>query len=482
MEYLRSLLEEYFGKLLANENEKIEIENSEFLQKKSDLNEILSKFETIQNEPLELLSEKYEKIFRELDIRREEAKLQIDQHYDELINQINKDKQDKLNQMKNIMNKIDFESSKHFLQELEEKSLQIEKNEMENLKSTVERLGKELDRIEQIQESPVLYKLENQELNIESYFGHLKLFEEEWKCKSKLKSNFEGKCVKTLDGHRGFVSNAIFIDETEELVTSSYDKTIKIWDTSSGNCLRTLQGHKDKITCMQIVNNQIFTGSNDKTIKIWDKNTGECVKTLNGHNLFISCLAVDSRRIFSASGDNTIKIWNISSGKIINTLEGDQKIVFLALLNSKILISVGLNIKKWNIEYGRCEQTLNCNYPSPFRCATLLDQNLLLTGSENGVIREFDLKRFYCRREFVAHNGKINCLKALENEQLITGSTDGLVKIWDFKNRVSKFSSIMAHINGVSCLNVSSNGRLVSGSSSIDFFHYFQPLCVFGIK
>jgi len=77
---------------------------------------------------------------------------------------------------------------------------------------------------------------------------------------------------------------------TNVLVSSSFDKTIKLWNIYTGECLMTLkvlfpllsffflpfslltisQGHKDFVTCIQInkADGTIVSSSNDKTIKV----------------------------------------------------------------------------------------------------------------------------------------------------------------------------------------------------------------------
>jgi WD40 repeat protein len=83
------------------------------------------------------------------------------------------------------------------------------------------------------------------------------------------------------------------LDETDQLLaTASYDQTIKIWDLKTGQALRSLQGHTGWVRAVAfsafeipgIENNfsgQIpASGSTDKTVKLWNVSTGECWKTL----------------------------------------------------------------------------------------------------------------------------------------------------------------------------------------------------------
>ena len=68
------------------------------------------------------------------------------------------------------------------------------------------------------------------------------------------------------------------------LASGSYDNTIKIWDTNTGNEIRTLKAHTDYVRSLVVLNNgYLASGSYDNTIKIWDTNTGNEIRTLKGH-------------------------------------------------------------------------------------------------------------------------------------------------------------------------------------------------------
>lgn len=68
----------------------------------------------------------------------------------------------------------------------------------------------------------------------------------------------------------------------EILVSARDDRTIRLWDTTTGNCLRILQGHSNCIwsLCYSDELDILFSCGEDETIKLWNIHTGKCVKTL----------------------------------------------------------------------------------------------------------------------------------------------------------------------------------------------------------
>ena len=68
-------------------------------------------------------------------------------------------------------------------------------------------------------------------------------------------------------------------DNSNILVSCSYDKTIKMWDITSGSCLSTLRGHSDWVIGMAFSadGQWLISGSQDKTIRLWDARPGGTV-------------------------------------------------------------------------------------------------------------------------------------------------------------------------------------------------------------
>ena len=60
-----------------------------------------------------------------------------------------------------------------------------------------------------------------------------------------------------------------------------YDKTIKVWNSSTGVCERTLEGHTGYVRDIVILlEGKMFSVSNDCSAKIWNLETGVCDLTV----------------------------------------------------------------------------------------------------------------------------------------------------------------------------------------------------------
>ncbi|CAH3020215.1 unnamed protein product [Porites evermanni] len=97
------------------------------------------------------------------------------------------------------------------------------------------------------------------------------------------------------------------------LVSASRDKSIRMWDVSTGVCLMTLVGHDNWVRGVMFHprGKYLVSCSDDKTLRIWDYKNKRCAKTLTAHEHFATTLDFHKSAPFVLTGsvDMTIKVW-----------------------------------------------------------------------------------------------------------------------------------------------------------------------------
>ncbi|MEE6462497.1 hypothetical protein FKM82_001614, partial [Ascaphus truei] len=108
--------------------------------------------------------------------------------------------------------------------------------------------------------------------------------------------------------------------QKEYLLSISLSGYINYLDKNNPNKpLRVIKGHSKSIQCMTIHKNdgrsQIFTGSHDGHINYWDAETGENnTFTGKGHSNQVSSMAMDdSNQLVTCSMDDTVRYTNVTS-------------------------------------------------------------------------------------------------------------------------------------------------------------------------
>ena len=122
---------------------------------------------------------------------------------------------------------------------------------------------------------------------------------------------------QTLLAHEGFVSTAQFSPDGQRIVTSSWDKTSRVWDAKTGQEIAVLKGHEDIVRTAQFSpdGQRIVTASQDKTSRVWDAKTGQEIAALKGHegSVRTAQFSPDGQRIVTASDDKTSRVWPVEN-------------------------------------------------------------------------------------------------------------------------------------------------------------------------
>ncbi len=122
--------------------------------------------------------------------------------------------------------------------------------------------------------------------------------------------------------------------------TPALDLGITLWEVTGGKSLHTLVKIAGTADLRAIPHSVAFSpdgrmlaaGLTDKTIKLWNTTTGAILRTLTGHTSGVNAVAFspDGRMLASGSSDltwmvwadQTVKLWDVHSGSALRTLSG----------------------------------------------------------------------------------------------------------------------------------------------------------------
>jgi platelet-activating factor acetylhydrolase IB subunit alpha len=151
-----------------------------------------------------------------------------------------------------------------------------------------------------------------------------------------------GELERTVKGHTKAVLDVDFGGPRGGtlLASCSSDLTIKLWDPSDEyKNIRTLPGHDHSVSAVRFIpsgaagspssGNLLVSASRDKSLRVWDVSTGYCVKTIRGHADWVRDVSpsFDGEYLLSAGNDNTARIWKTTSGEPQATLLGHEHVI-----------------------------------------------------------------------------------------------------------------------------------------------------------
>jgi WD40 repeat protein len=267
-----------------------------------------------------------------------------------------------------------------------------------------------------------------------------------WDRTIKLWDVTTGTVLRTLQGHTGGVLSVAFFPDGKILASGAGDGTIKLWDVATGTLLRTLSGHTGSVISVAFSpdGKVLASGSADNTIKLWDVATGREIRTLSAHTLDVASVAFspDGKILASGSVDTTIKLWDVATGALLRTLRGHTGIVHSVAFSpdGKVLASGSWEeIKLWHMATGSVLRTLQGHTGWVESVAFSPDGKILASGSEDKTIKLWDVATGTLLRTLQGHTGWVESVAfSPDGKILASGSWDGTILLWDVEAVLGK--------------------------------------------
>ena len=276
-------------------------------------------------------------------------------------------------------------------------------------------------------------------------------------------------------GHSNSVNSVAFSPDGRQILSGSYDRTIKLWDAATGREIRTFTGHSAAVWSVGFSpeGTRIVSGSGDYTIKLWDAATGREIRTFTGHSgsVYSARFSPEGTRIVSGSYDRTIKLWEVSTGREIRTLSGHSGSVLSVAFSpdgTRIVSGSGdYTIKLWDTATGREIRTFSGHSGSVISVAFSPDGTRIVSGSWDKTIKLWDTATGREIRTFRGHSFSdfANSVAfSLDGNQIVSSSDDKTIKLWDAAT-IREIRTFRGHSNRVYSAAFSPDGaRIVSGS------------------
>jgi len=205
--------------------------------------------------------------------------------------------------------------------------------------------------------------------------------------------------LRTLERSGGFVKSVVFSPNGQVLASGSSDRTIRLWNPSTGELLRSFPGLPDVVISMAFfsVDGRLLASAHfDKAIRLWNLHTGELLHTLTGHSRAVDSVAIspDRQALASGSRDWTVKLWDLQTGKLLRSFLGHSDEVRSVAINTDGWIlasgSSGLNdhtIRLWNLHTGELLCTITQDVDLVYCLAFSPDGKILVSGGSDESIK-----------------------------------------------------------------------------------------------
>lgn len=257
------------------------------------------------------------------------------------------------------------------------------------------------------------------------------------------------KCIDCTD-HEASVSQVICDPHEPVCISSSYDKTLKVWNINTHQCIKTFTGHTGAVNDFTWRRSLALSIGRDGLLIGWDVNSGQRIATVrhSSHVAAVSLLNDEAGIIATGTQDGTVGIYDLRDFKNVASQVAHNKAVSAALAYfgapSPSLVSAGSdkNIVVLDATMGWKQRAVLTGHAAPIQALHSPSQvisasirsafpvpGLIVSGGANGWVVIHDANTAVdntpAQYAFGALKGGVRCLKTTgDGAVLVVGGDD----------------------------------------------------------
>ncbi|KAI9741450.1 MAG: Mitochondrial fission protein [Claussenomyces sp. TS43310] len=277
-----------------------------------------------------------------------------------------------------------------------------------------------------------------------------------------LHEHFEpGSMIRELQAHNDMITAIDFDIPFGTMVTAALDDTVRVWDLSAGRCMGFLEGHTASVRAVQVEDNIAATGSMDATVRLWDLSKARYVPQDNRINkIDEEAEDEDDGMAFENPEDEPVlpPAGSMSDCPLFTLAAHVDEVTAIHFKGDTLISgSADKTLRQWDLEKGRCVQTLDVMWAAAQASATMGSSEgawrrtgrlpdasadfvgalqvfdaALACGTADGMVRLWDLRSGQVHRSLTGHTGPVTSLQ-FDDAHLVTGSLDRTIRIWDLR-------------------------------------------------
>lgn len=282
-----------------------------------------------------------------------------------------------------------------------------------------------------------------------------------------------GSVINTYNGHKKTITKALFGPDDNCIVTSSWDRTIRITDILESR-YKIICDKSYEITKMICAKDYIITLSSNSKLMYWDYDTKKNIQTVELDDTINDFIIQNySKGIAIGWNPKSLKIICLKTGNTLSTIYANRRftnVVYNDKLNI-VAISDLKNIEIWDIGTLSKVSCLEGHSEFIWNLSFSPNKELLLSTSSDMTCKLWDIKSNTCIMTFMGHQARVNygCFSS-DSSYIATASDDSTIKIWDTKlYKLEK--TLYGHSDNVISVQFFNNSNyLLSASRNGEFF------------
>ncbi|MBT9314540.1 WD40 domain-containing protein [Leptothoe spongobia] len=293
--------------------------------------------------------------------------------------------------------------------------------------------------------------------------------------------------------HDDWARSLAFVPQTQYLVSSSDDQTIRIWDLTSHELVKTLRHHTDRVRSVAVSpdGRYMVSGSDDGNVVLWDLETKTPLTTSLIHHSRVWSVAFyqtpNETLLVSGGDDRSVVLSRIEGeGSQIRSIKilrgfamGTRSVAVLrrdAAENSDsedLIVSGGndWHVKLWQPFSGRDTPIRDLADHTGRVRSVAAHGKWVASAGDDGTVRIWDIETSACVKVFTGHPHWVRAVVfSPDGTLLASGADDKQIFLWQLPTG-TKLYKLSEHKHWIRTLAFSPDGRyLASGGDDKQIF------------
>jgi WD40 repeat protein len=319
-----------------------------------------------------------------------------------------------------------------------------------------------------------------------------------------------GHLKHQLNGHEGFVTGLSFVPATTFLVSTSLDKTLRVWDVEKGTLVRTCSepdgdsfdglaitadGRWSAVIARDSVQlwdaklwksvwrspsdfkpnrnvacapkgGYFVAGDLDGVMRLWHIPSGREISQFSSRKGKIRAVDIspNGERVACYSEDGVLQVWEVATRRVAWAVDGVDATCIKFSPNDKVLAASGYSsaVRMWEVATGK----ESVRWPGHFHRVTSAtfspDGRLIVTGGTDAAVYTWTASEGRLGSRFLGHTDAVNDAVFLRDcRSVVTCGNDSNVVLWDSVGNQVRWSVAVRNARPL-CVALTPDGKRVA--------------------
>jgi WD40 repeat protein len=271
-----------------------------------------------------------------------------------------------------------------------------------------------------------------------------------------------GELLRTLTGHTDLVFEIKVLGESQRVLSAALDGTVRAWDLTTGMELYIIEAQVSPYfggiglspEGTRAILQTIGLDFGAVEFQVWDLFRGEKLATLGTDNVQVVvggeetvdvkinptwAIPINEETAVGAMSDYRFVVWDLDTGEVLREDEYAAPSTLAVTSDGRRAVAAKRNrLEIWDLNSGKVLSTLDSAHTGPVNCMVVMPgRSSLLTGSEDGTVREWDTETGTELTKLDFGDGigpPINAIARSPDGGSVVAVADWLIGIWDLRS------------------------------------------------